>query len=188
MNFVKAARMKLKMTQQQLADAIGVKRQTVGEWEGSGPESPGDLSRAKIQSLLDGIRSEVTGSVGHARETPEHYRAEPNPLTHPTMRPHGHFRRLHEQASADQRKFLAQLMLDAIVANANDLREILELEETTAEPPGKRELEERLAKAPAPSPADAELHRKASATVIADAARVAREQAKRSAPAPRKRA
>lgn len=108
LNSIKANRLRLKMTQAELAKAVGVRRQTVIEWE-NGAE-PGDLAKAAL--------AEVFG--GPVMSAP--------PLTTYHPRPHSHYLALLERASADQRQFVAQLMLETIAAHNADLRETLERE------------------------------------------------------------
>lgn len=62
MNFVKEARVELGLTQQQLADLLGVNRSTVGDWEGRRDIQPGDRNRAKIERLLKQHRAALTSS------------------------------------------------------------------------------------------------------------------------------
>lgn len=75
MNFVKQARISLRLTQKELAAELGVTRQTVGEWEGKGDGEPGDLNRAKLQDLLDKRGRDLSGEsqAGEKNRAPQFF-------------------------------------------------------------------------------------------------------------------
>ena len=52
---IKELRNKLKMTQQQLADKLGVHRVTVAEWEGNN-KRPSNLAKRQLERLVNNAK------------------------------------------------------------------------------------------------------------------------------------
>lgn len=159
--------------QEKASASLGISRVTLSRYENGKQPIPPEVERKMAALYGAAVTRETSVSPErdtHVAEPGPAYHPPQNPLTHPRLNAHGHFRALHEKATAEQRKWLAQLMLDAIVANANDLREILDLEDAPAKSPEQMALEEKLATLPAPTPDGAATHREASAIVMKDAA------------------
>lgn len=111
-----------KTSQDALSESVGVGDSTISRWL-SGTSKPQGENKGKLITWAERMSS-----------TPPAPPSSPNPLTGPRLHSNRHFKDLYERATTEQKKWIAQLMLDAIVANANDLREILELDPPSPAP------------------------------------------------------
>lgn len=101
-----------------LSDESGIARSQLYSWSNPDGYKPGKISLKKLAKLLKVEPAALTVSTPAASTSGRSGQPDVSPQ-------HRHFRALHEKATAEQKLWIAQLMLDTLEANIRDLREVL---------------------------------------------------------------
>lgn len=104
------------MTVPELADQSGIAKSLLYNWRNPDSFKPNEDN---LQKLADFLKVPISSLKGTG--VPEHSGTASADAPHV----HRHFTALHERASAEQRIWIAQLMLETLEANIRDLREVL---------------------------------------------------------------